>query len=111
MVVCTICHADAECIVELNSRTLRISYICYKDLGPGLDARHPKWLSLLTGEGYHNRPEHELDLYARVWHISSVLGSRGLAKVIHKTPHGLFDVRSEDKYSEEISRAMTATRK
>lgn len=97
MIICTICHSDAECVIELKGHYLSVLYTCYRDLGAGTDPGHHKWLSLLTGEGSPNRPEYELDLYARVWRLAYRLGGRGLEKVIHQTPQGLFDVSSRNE--------------
>jgi hypothetical protein len=51
IVSCRICHSEAECVLKLHCRSLRIRYTCYRDLGPGMDPSHPKWLALLTGKG------------------------------------------------------------
>ncbi|PTB76958.1 hypothetical protein M440DRAFT_1438659 [Trichoderma longibrachiatum ATCC 18648] len=95
IVSCPICHSDAECILKLHGRSLRIRYTCYRDLGPGTDLRQCKWLALLTGEGGPRQQEHELDVYARVWNTAKGLQRGGLYKVIHQTPNGVFDISTK----------------
>lgn len=94
MVVCTICHSDAECTLELDGSNFNVQYTCYRDLGPGTDPTHSKWLSMLTGQGCCHRPEHRLDLYARVWRTAQDLQRPDVHTVTHQTPHGIFDVSS-----------------
>ncbi|TFB01040.1 hypothetical protein CCMA1212_006899 [Trichoderma ghanense] len=92
VVSCTICHSDAECILELHDRSLHIRYTCYKDLGPGVDLQNSKWLAVLTSLGSPQRKGHELDVYERVWNTANSLRRCGLYKVTHQTPKGVFNV-------------------
>ncbi|KAL6852148.1 hypothetical protein J3F83DRAFT_756733 [Trichoderma novae-zelandiae] len=92
LVTCTICHADAECVLELHDRSLRIRYTCYRDLGPGVDSGHSKWLALLTGQGSPQREGREPEVYERVWHTANNLRRRGLYRVTHQTPNGVFNI-------------------
>lgn len=95
IVVCTICHSDAECTLEVSGAYLKIEYTCYRDLGPGISPTHPKWLALLAGEGSPHRQNHELKLYARVWNTSRDLDRSGLREVTHQTPNGSYNVSDE----------------
>jgi hypothetical protein len=94
MTVCNICHSDAECTLELENNNFHIRYTCYRDLGPGKDPSHPKWLALLTGEGSPHRQEYGLELYAHVWRTAMILGRGHLHQVTHRTPKGLFRINS-----------------
>ncbi|EHK44791.1 hypothetical protein TRIATDRAFT_38221 [Trichoderma atroviride IMI 206040] len=95
IVVCTICHSDAECLLEVNGAYLKIKYTCYRDLGPGTSPTDSKWLALLTGEGSPHRQKYELKLYARVWGIGRRLRRPGIHEVTHQTPNGPFNARDE----------------
>ncbi|UKZ91676.1 uncharacterized protein TrAFT101_006647 [Trichoderma asperellum] len=103
MVVCTICHSDAECTLEIEEdKYLTIRYTCYRDLGSGVYSREPKWLALLTGQGYPQRQEGDLSLYARVWKAALDLKRDRLYEVAHRTPNGLFNMGTE-KFRNQIS--------
>ncbi|KAL7784633.1 hypothetical protein V8C37DRAFT_395495 [Trichoderma ceciliae] len=93
IVICRICHSDAECVLELRNRSFYIRYTCYRNLGLGMDPTHSKWLALLTGEGRPHRQQHNLKLYARVWRTAYSLQREGLHEVTHRTPNALFNVR------------------
>lgn len=91
MVVCTICHLDAECTLEIEKdQYLTIRYTYSRDLGSGVYSRDPKWFALLTGQGYSQRQEGDLSFYARVWKAASDLKRDRPYEVTHKTPNGLF---------------------
>jgi hypothetical protein len=92
--VCMICHSNAECVLQLYDTSLLVRYTCYRDLGPGTDLNHPKWHSLLTGEGTPHRQKYGLELYARVWRTADRLCRPGLEDVTHQTPDGAFHVDS-----------------
>ncbi|KAL7818360.1 hypothetical protein V8C26DRAFT_397446 [Trichoderma gracile] len=92
IVSCKICHSDAECVLKLHCRSLRIRYTCYRDLGPGMDSSHHKWLALLTGKGDPRHQEHELEVYTRVWNTANGLRRPGLYKVRHQLPSGVFEI-------------------
>lgn len=67
---CTICHLVSECSLKLRNRNFCIKYTCYKDLGPGTDLHHPKWLASLTGAGNPHLQENRHErLYAPFWRI------------------------------------------
>lgn len=95
MTVCTICHSDAECTLQLKDAYLTIRYTCYRDLGIGTSPRDYKWLALLTGEGSPHRREGEVSLYARVWKAALDLKRNRLYEVTHQTPNGLFNMGTE----------------
>lgn len=95
IVVCTICHSDSECILEVNGPYLKIEYTCYRDLGPGTSSTHAKWLALTAGEGSPGRQKHDLKLYARLWNIGKNLSRPGLNEITHQTPNGLFNAEIE----------------
>ncbi|KAL7897427.1 hypothetical protein HDV64DRAFT_252669 [Trichoderma sp. TUCIM 5745] len=95
IVVCTICHSDAECTLQVDGAYLKIEYTCYRDLGPGTSPTDPKWLALLIGEGTPHRQKDDLKLYARVWGIGRGLGRLGISEVTHQTPNGPFNARDE----------------
>lgn len=95
IVVCTICHSDSECILEVNGPYLKIEYTCYRDLGPGTSSTHAKWLALIAGEGSPGRQKHDLKLYARLWNIGQNLCRPGLNEITHQTPNGLFNAEIE----------------
>jgi hypothetical protein len=100
IVVCTICHSDAECTLELFGTYLKIEYICYRDLGLGVSPTDPKWLALLTGKGNPHRQKYDLRLYARVWGTGRNMGRLGVNEVIHQTPDGSFNA-SDELYRQE----------
>lgn len=96
IVVCTICHSDAECTLELYDRQILIRYTCYRDLGSGTSPSDPKWLSLLTGEGSPHRKEHELKLYSCVWNTAVDLRRNSYHYITHLMPNGrVFNARDE----------------
>lgn len=95
MTVCTICHSDAECTLQIEGNYLTIRYTCYRDLGSGRSPGDHKWLALLAGEGAPHRREGELSLYARVWKTALDLKRVGLYEVTHQTPSGLFNMGTE----------------
>ncbi|KAL7802715.1 hypothetical protein V8C43DRAFT_312285 [Trichoderma afarasin] len=67
---CTICHLVTEYSLMLRNRNFYIKYTCYKDLGPGTDLHHLKWLALLTGAGNPHLQENRHErLYAHFWCI------------------------------------------
>lgn len=104
LTVCTICYSDAEYKVERNSRSLRLYYRCFKDLGPGVkeNSSHPKWYRLLTGSKNdreeaksshgHCRPENEPDVLIRGWHTARKLRRCPSNDIIHQTANGPFQV-------------------
>lgn len=100
MTVCTVCHSDLECTLELSGSYLRVYYTCYRDLGPAASPNDPKWLAVLAGEGSPRSEDGELKLYARVWNVARKLRGRELREVTHQTPTGLFNV-SDERYKRE----------
>ncbi|KAL7813422.1 hypothetical protein V8C26DRAFT_421620 [Trichoderma gracile] len=92
VVGCSICYSDAECILQLHDRSLHIRYTCYKDLGPGTDSQHYKWLALLTGLGSPERKDYGLEAYERVWNTAYSLRRCGLYQVTHQTPNEVFNI-------------------
>lgn len=95
MVVCTICHSDAECVLREQAGGLHVWYACYRDLGSGeyLDG---KWMALLSGEGDRDpcRSGDKLELYSRVWNTGSRLRRAGMESFTHEGPWGIFNVSS-----------------
>jgi hypothetical protein len=90
MVVCQICHCDAECIVELKVDALRVRYTCYRDLGTGNGVLpDPKWMALLTGSGDLSRDTESFDLYSRVWRTARHLDRLNLEEYTHTSPKGV----------------------
>jgi hypothetical protein len=93
MVVCTICHSDAECVLREQAGGLHIWYTCYRDLGSG-EYPDGKWMALLTGEGDPCRSGDKLDLYSRVWNTGCRLQRAGMESFSHEGPWGIFNVSS-----------------